>query len=118
MKKRLSTAELQQMRKHLKNLAIEDLVAILPATVIHESYPKRRNEGKSKTILFGLAFDESRIFSVVKRGMINIPKDDCSDEQARKFVERFREMLSDLRDYTDGKGESSRAGRGPLPLHP
>ena len=106
MKSKLSTNEREYLRERLNNLSREDLVSILPACVVHESFPKRRKDGTSNTVLAGIAFtpDESgscRIFGAPRYGYPTLPKKGVSAERAMKFVEDMRKFCDELVKYTD-----------------
>lgn len=72
----------------------------LPECVVHESFPKRRKQGTSNTILAGIAFrpfdnGACMIASVgEKTGLTYLPKPGCKPETALKFVEKLREQIN------------------------
>jgi hypothetical protein len=80
----------------------------LPACVVHQSFPKRRREGKSDTILVGIAIrpyevGTYRLFAIGDRGHVTLPKRGATAEQALNFLERMHIMCEGIVENTPKK---------------
>jgi hypothetical protein len=75
----------------------------LPACVVHESFPKRRKEGTSNTILAGIAItpDGNGVYRLFAKGnRATLPKNGANAQQALNFVDKMRRMCDGIVEDT------------------